>query len=187
MALYTGKGDDGASSLFDSPKGVRTPKSDPLFEALGTCDELTSVVGWVKAHAKEETVDVLGEPLAKVLHGVQDVLFTIQAELAGAPKTVPETDVRAVEARIHFIEKTLPPITTFLVPGATELSARLDVARTLARRVERRVVSVHEAGVRSVGEGSRRYLNRLSSLFYALVRYVNHMSGAEENAPAYRG
>lgn len=186
MALYTGKGDGGSTKLFDSPKGKRHSKSDPIFEALGTCDELNTIIGWAKARAKEEHLILFGKLFSKELHTVQDVLFTVQAELAGASKSVPKEVVEDMETSIHFIEKALPPITTFLVPGGTELSARLDIARTLARRAERRMVTLHESKERQTGEETRRYMNRLSSYLYACVRYVNHLHGVDELPPEYR-
>jgi cob(I)alamin adenosyltransferase len=186
MALYTGKGDAGTTKLFDSPSGVRVRKDDPIFEALGTSDELNTIIGWAKVEARRTKMDCLGRPMAGLLHEVQDALFTAQAELAGAPKHIPEQSVKDMETLIHFIEQVLPPITSFLVPGGTELSARLDIARTLARRVERRVVTVHESDTRAVSEHTRRYLNRLSSLLFALGRYVNYRSGIEELPPVYK-
>lgn len=185
MALYTGKGDDGSTKLFDSAKGKRITKSDPIFEALGTCDELNTVIGWAKTRAKEEHFILFGDMFFKSLHATQDILFTVQAELAGAKKSVSREVVEEMETTIHFIEKALPPITTFLVPGGTELSARLDVARALARSAERRIVALHESGERKVSEETRRYMNRLSSYLYACVRYVNYVHGVDELPPEY--
>jgi cob(I)alamin adenosyltransferase len=128
---------------------------------------------------------VLGQKLRIVLHDVQNHLFTLQAEIAGAPKSIPLSSVEALGVFINRLEAEMPPITTFLVPGATELSARLDIARAVSRRAERRIVTLHESGERVVSESSRAYANRLSSLLYALTRYVNHTEGIEENPPEY--
>jgi cob(I)alamin adenosyltransferase len=184
MSLFTGKGDKGTSKLFDTPSGVRVSKGDVIFEALGTLDELNTFVGWTKVIAKEAAFE--GQLIADVLHDVQDHLFTLQAEIAGAPKSVPEESVAALELIINAIEGALPPITTFLVPGGTELSARLDVSRAMSRRVERMLVRLQESGERELGEHSMRYANRLSSLLYALVRWVNHQSEVSETPPAYK-
>ncbi|HET8581553.1 MAG TPA: cob(I)yrinic acid a,c-diamide adenosyltransferase [Candidatus Paceibacterota bacterium] len=184
MAFYTGKGDGGTSKLFDTTSGVRVPKSSPIFEALGTFDELTTIVGFAKVAARELPVEE--KSAAAILHEVQDHLFTIQAELAGAGKTIPEASVAAIEGIINGIESSLPPVTTFLVPGATELSARLDMARAMSRRAERRLVILNERGERPIGEHTLRYANRLSSLLYALARLANHAAGADEAAPSYR-
>ena len=184
MSLFTGKGDKGTSKLFDTPSGVRVSKAAVVFEALGTLDELNTFIGWTKVAAKESSVE--GVLMADVLHDVQDHIFTLQAEIAGAPKSIPEESVASLELIITAIENALPPITTFLVPGGTELSARLDMSRALSRRVERVLVRLQESGERELGEHSMRYANRLSSLLYALVRFVNHQAEAKESAPKYK-
>lgn len=185
MALFTGKGDQGTTKLFDSGPGQRASKTSPIFECLGMLDELNTLVGWCKAGAPENLV-IQERPIKTILHEVQDHLFTLQAEVAGAPKSVPLSSVEALGTLINNIEAEMPPIKTFLVPGGTELSARLDIARAVARRAERRLVTVHESGERVVSDSSRAYANRLSSLLYALTRIVNHRAGVSENPPAYK-
>lgn len=184
MALFTGKGDGGSTKLFDSGPGKRVSKSAPVFECLGMLDELNTLVGWCKAESPDDFI-VQEQKLRMVLHDVQNHLFTIQAEVAGAEKSIPLSSVEALGVFINRIEAEMPPITTFLVPGATELSSRLDIARAVARRAERRLVTLHESGERQVSESSRSYANRLSSLLYALTRLVNHKSGVQENPPSY--
>ena len=121
-----------------------------------------------------------------LLRNVQDHLFTIQAEVAGAPgKMVPLTSVERLGELIKQIEGSLPPVTSFLVPGATEFAARLDITRAVSRRVERRLVGLHESQEREISASSRAYANRLSSLFYALTRLANNRAGVEESPPAY--
>lgn len=184
-AFFTGKGDDGASKLFDSPKGVRVTKISPIFECLGMLDELNTIVGWCKVAAAESGLEAEGKPVRIILHDVQDHLFTIQAEVAGASKSVPLSHVEAMGVFINRIEASLPEVKSFLVPGGTELSARLDIARAVSRRVERRLLTLHESGERDVSASSRAYANRLSSLLYALTRLANHYEGVSEHAPAY--
>jgi cob(I)alamin adenosyltransferase len=185
MAFFTGKGDGGTTKLFDTPQGQRVTKTSPIFEALGMLDELNTLIGWCKAGCDEEFA-FGGRSGKEMLRDVQDHLFTIQAEVAGAPKAVPEQSVEALSTLVKAIEASLPPVTSFLVPGATEFSARLDIARAVSRRVERRLVALHESGEREVSAGSRAYANRLSSLLYALTRLANHYSGVEESSPSYR-
>ena len=185
MALFTGKGDKGTTKLFDSAPGQRVSKSSPIFECLGQLDELNTVVGWVKVECPEN-FDVVGRKGKELLHEVQDHLFTIQAEAAGAPKSVPQASVEALSNLINTIEKELPEIKSFLILGGTELSARLDIARAISRRTERRLVTLHESGERTISESSRAYSNRLSSLFYALARLTNHRAGFIEKPPFYR-
>lgn len=186
MALFTGKGDGGTTKLFDTPSGVRVTKSSPIFECLGQLDEMNTIVGWAKVACPDDFV-VQGRAGKEILLEVQDHLFTIQAEAAGAPKSVPSSSTEALSALINEIEKELPEIKTFLVPGGTEFGARMDIARAISRRCERRLVALHESGERAISESSRAYANRLSSLFYALARLANHRAGIIEVPPTYRG
>ena len=188
MALYTGKGDGGTTKVFDSKD--RIPKSSELPEALGSLDELNSFVGLAKVRARQvqdSGVSIGGKACStsEILFTVQETLFIIQAEVAGAGKSVEEAKVKWVEAVIHAIEKEIPPITTFTIAGGTELAALLDVARTLARRAERRVVAVENTGARALSASTRAYLNRLSSLLFALARLANFKSGIKEESPSY--
>ncbi|OGG56488.1 ATP:cob(I)alamin adenosyltransferase [Candidatus Kaiserbacteria bacterium RIFCSPHIGHO2_02_FULL_55_20] len=185
MALFTGKGDDGSTKLFDSEPGKRASKASPIFECLGMLDELNTLVGWCKAECPDNLV-TQEQKVKMLLHDVQNHLFTLQAEVAGAPKSIPLSSVEALGVLINRIEGEMPPIKTFLVPGGTELSSRLDIARAVARRAERRLVTLHESGEREVSASSRAYANRLSSLLYALTRLVNNRAGIVEDAPAYK-
>jgi len=177
MAFFTGKGDGGTTTIFGCDQ-KRISKSSELPEALGALDELNSFIGLAKVRADAST--------AKTLREVQENLFIVQAETAGAPKSVTEEKVKDIEAVIHAIEKEIPPITNFSIAGGTELSALLDVTRTLARRAERRLVAVHEGGTRELSENTRAYINRLSSLFFALARRANHKAGIVEENPKYQ-
>lgn len=182
MTFFTGKGDDGSSRVLDSQQ--RASKASPIFETLGMLDELNSLVGWCKAETPED-MTIQERKMKLVLHDVQNNLFTIQAEVAGAAKSIPLSTVEHMGVFIKAVEASMPPVKTFLVAGATELSSRLDIARAVSRRAERRLVQLHESGERQVSESSRAYANRLSSLLYALTRYVNHQSGVEEMPPEY--
>lgn len=186
--LYTGKGDDGMTKIFGCCD-QRISKSSAVAEALGALDEANSFLGVVKVHPHTGEIT---ETLAEVQHN----LFIVQAEIAGADKHIAEGKVRAMEADINAIEAELPPIKSFFVSGGTELASLLDFARTLARRAERRVVAVaEEASPAHGGSPERRqavsketlaYLNRLSSLLYALARQANYKSGITEESPRYR-
>ncbi|MDE1966008.1 MAG: cob(I)yrinic acid a,c-diamide adenosyltransferase [Patescibacteria group bacterium] len=189
MALYTGRGDDGTTKVFDSKE--RVLKSSELPECLGTLDELNSFIGLCKARARAEggpsvTLGRTRYDCARILHGVQETLFIIQAEVAGAQKKVGKARLTEAERLIHAIEGVIPPIVSFSIAGGTELSALLDVARTLARRAERRLSSVEGAGLRKLSLHTRAYANRLSSLLFALARLANHESGLAEESPRYR-
>ena len=176
--LYTGKGDDGTTKTFGCCD-QRISKSSAITEALGALDEINSFLGVVKVSAHVDA-------LAEILADVQQNLFIVQAEIAGADKHIVSEKVREMEGIINTIEAELPPIKNFFISGGTELAALLDFARTLARRAERRVVSVTEEGKVAIGKYTIAYLNRLSSLLYALARQVNHKSGITEEPPTYR-
>jgi len=186
--LYTGKGDGGTTKVLDSKE--RVPKSSSLPECLGTLDELNSFIGLCKVRA-EDAADVsvrMGKKkrrAAEILRGVQEVLFVIQAETAGAPKRVGKRRVAEIETIVNAIEKEIPPITKFSIAGGTELAALLDVARTLARRAERRLSAVEGEGLRIFSPHTKAYANRLSSLLFALARFANAKSGVKEEAPLY--
>ena len=184
MSLYTKKGDDGKTSVFGCDQ--RLSKSSSITEALGVLDEANSYLGVCKVQAVTDNF-VLGDmDIAKVVHELQDDMFTIQAELAGADKTIPEEKVKLLESLIAEIEKELPEIKSFFISGGTELASRFDSARALTRRAERRVVGVHDEGIRKVGKYTLAYLNRLSSILYALARFANHQRDIIENAPDYK-
>lgn len=183
--LYTGKGDDGTTKTFGRCD-QRISKSSAVAEALGALDEVNSFLGVVKVRVDAAGIVFGDMPYAKILHTVQQNLFTIQAEVAGADKHIAEEKVREVEAIVNGIEAELPPIKTFFISGGTELAALLDVARTSARRAERRVVAAHEEGKTPVGKETLAYLNRLSSLLYAMARQANYKSGITEEPPSYR-
>lgn len=176
--LYTGKGDTGTTTAFGCNQ-QRISKSSELPEALGSLDELNAFLGYVKMKSG-------GQPrIREIVHDVQEELFIVQAEVAGADKRVGEERVKEVEDRVNAIEKEIPSLKGFSIAGGTELSALLDVARTLARRAERRIIAVHELKIREIESPTLAYMNRLSSLLFALARLANHLAGVAEENPRY--
>ena len=176
--LYTRKGDGGTSGLFGTKK--RFPKNSPIYDALGTLDELNSLLGVCWAHAE----DIMGEiSIQKEIRSVQEALFIIQAEIAGSDKQIGTVRVDALESAIDSIETLIGNPHAFTIPGATTLSAFLDYARAVARRAERSFITAH--GKRKVSARSLTYLNRLSSLLYALARYAAAKEGVREASPTY--
>src|SRR3989338_6257462 len=119
--LYTGKGDSGTTKMFGCDQ-QRISKSSELPEALGALDELNAFVGFVKMRSSEEP------RIADVLRDVQEKLFIVQAEVAGADKKVEESAVKQIEDIVNGIEKEISPLKGFSIAGGTELSALLDVA-----------------------------------------------------------
>ena len=100
--------------------------------------------------------------------------------------TITAEKVKRVENIVDEIEKIFPPIKSFFISGATEDGAVFDIRRTLARRAERRVVAAKEEGKMKVNDETLSYLNRLSSLLYALARIASQIEGAEEIKPDYK-
>lgn len=182
--LYTGKGDKGTTKLFNTPSGERLPKTHPVFEALGTVDELMAHIGFLKARMRQADAMIGETRVDAVLHGVQETLFVLQAELAGANMSIAEDRVAELGSLVDSIEKLLPPIKTFFIAGGTELSAQADLCRAVSRRMERAVLRAVEAG-NIVSPASLAYANRLSSLLYAIARLLNHNAGESETPPSY--
>lgn len=183
--LYTRKGDDGTTKYFDSKSKERVSKSSCRTESLGVLDELNSFLGLIKVKASDATWSVGGKSLAEIIFWIQNNLFIIQAEVAGSDKKVEQGKVLEMEGWIDGIEKELPPIKTFFISGGTELASLLDISRTLARKAERRLVGAQEESSISIGQNILAFMNRLSSLFYALARLTNHKSGIKEVSPSY--
>ncbi len=175
--LYTKKGDGGTTKFFGCDQ--RRTKASATAEALGALDELNSWLGYVRAVSQSSD-------LATGLMAVQHNLFIVQAEVAGADKKISLAKVTALENAIDAIEKELPPIKSFFLPGGCPDGALLDYARTVVRRAERRVIRAQDEGAIKLGPDTLAYLNRLSSYLYALARLVNRRSGIKEEPPHYQ-
>lgn len=171
---YTRRGDGGTSGLFGTKE--RLPKDHPVYHALGTLDELNSWLGICKARSNEPAVQ-------QALAAVQENVFIMQAELAGADKHLTEETLTELEANIEELERALPAPHSFLVPGANVESAYLDYARAVCRRAERAVVTA--ATHQALSPQTCAYSNRLSSYLYALARNAAQKNGVEEHAPSY--
>jgi cob(I)alamin adenosyltransferase len=180
--LFTGKGDNGTTKLFGCDQ--RMSKSSAISEALGSVDEINALIGMLKM--KGGDIKAVSElTYHQLLSDVQQDLFIVQAQLAGADKQMDVPRVAKVEAWINAVEAELPPITSFFVSGGTELGALADYVRTVARRAERRVVAALEIPDPSSKPPMFQYMNRLSSLLYALARLANHRAGVTEEKPHY--
>jgi len=167
MKIYTRKGDDGTTGLYG---GGRVPKDSAAPEAYGTVDEAQAALGLARAAAAK-----CGELDGILVHLERD-LWVLMAELAtevenahklvdGATRVTVEM-VAALEGRIDDLTARFEQPTEFVVPGETEVAARLDVARTVVRRAERRAMAVAAEGSQVVP-----YLNRLSDLVWTLARW----------------
>lgn len=182
MKIYTKTGDDGTTGLFG---GARVKKASARVEAYGTCDELNAVIGVARA-AK------LGAFVDGVLAAVQVDLFTLGAELATVPgkeenlgmALLGAEDAVRLEHAIDEAEKDLPPLKNFVLPGGSPQAAALHLARTVARRAERAVLSLDDAPAR---REVVVYLNRLSDLLFVLARRANADAGVADVPWAPRG
>jgi cob(I)alamin adenosyltransferase len=173
VKIYTRKGDDGTTGLW---YGGRVPKHAWRPEAYGSVDEAASALGLARAAAERD-----GELYADILR-VQTELFVAGAELATAPEASGRLEEGVSKVSADMIERLesdidrymdrvdLPP--KFVIPGGTELSARLDVARTAVRRAERRVAALKDDGDLA-DETVLTYLNRLSDALFAMARYAD--------------
>lgn len=170
MSIYTRTGDKGTTALFG---GKRVLKCDELVDVYGSIDELNSWVGLVAS--KLPTVDV-----QEFFSLLQSDLFSIGSALSGFNADISFLDerVREMEARIDSMEKDLPKLTNFILPGGSELGAYLHLARAVCRRVERQAVALHQT--QELNGIVIRYLNRLSDFLFMLARFVNKEFGSVE-------
>lgn len=173
--LYTRTGDDGTTSLVG---GTRAPKDCDRLEAYGTIDELNSWLGLLAAEP-----DILPER-RDLLHKVQNTLFDIGAHLATEPNStwqptpIPTAVVETIEMQIDRIDSALPPLRQFILPGGSEAAARANIARTVARRAERRIITLQRTT--NIDANIPKYINRLSDLLFAMAREININTGHDE-------
>lgn len=175
MKIYTKKGDGGQTSLIG---GTKVLKDNIRIEAYGTVDELNSSLGLVKDHTEDLEVKVF-------LKSIQDRLFTIGSVLAcdpeGAKMLLPdlkEEDVEAIEDQIDQMNKVLPELKNFLLPGGHPSNSFCHLSRCICRRAERRVISLRTEA--DVDDLIIKYLNRLSDYLFVLGRKMSVDKGVEE-------
>jgi cob(I)alamin adenosyltransferase len=190
MKIYTKAGDDGKTSLLGSGGAARVGKHDARVDCYGTVDELNASIGWAAVAAGE--VVAVPSPgagpatFADLLCEIQNDLFLVGSHLAladgaPAPALLPPLDEAAVsrlEMQIDAAEAELPPLRNFILPGGSELAARLHVTRTVCRRAERRVVQF--AQDRPVPRTILTFLNRLSDWLFVHARLANRRAGIED-------
>jgi cob(I)alamin adenosyltransferase len=176
MKIYTKAGDDGKTRLLGPD---RVSKDSARLEAYGTVDELNAVLGVARAGGLDVATDELVEQ-------IQHDLFVLGASLADPSPTgrfqaaIRAEHVEALESQIDALEAELPPLSAFILPGGTVAGAHFQLARTVARRAERRVVSLRDQPGQHVAPFAIRYLNRLSDLMFVLGRAVNHRAGVAD-------
>lgn len=178
MKIYTRTGDAGKTSLR---WGERIGKDALRVEVYGTVDEANAFVGLAISHLQHTAT----EPLQAMLLRIQRELFDVGADLATPPNRekgespkVTEPLVTQLEADIDQLETGLEPLRTFVLPGGTGAASALHVARTIARRAERRLVTLAEQ--ERVDPLLLKYLNRLSDFLFVAARSANRSLGAED-------
>jgi cob(I)alamin adenosyltransferase len=167
--IYTRTGDKGTTGLGD---GSRVEKDTLRVEAYGTVDELNSAIGLLL------TADLV-EAIATCLERIQHELFDLGGELCMPGYTlIPDSYVDDLEHDLDGFNSGLPPLKDFILPGGSEAAARCHLARTIARRAERRLISL--ARDEDVNPVSIRYLNRLSDLLFVIARVLARHEGGRE-------
>jgi len=173
--IYTRGGDGGQTSLGN---GDRVAKHDLRVEAYGTVDEANAVIGLARLHASTA--------LDQLLARVQNDLFDLGADLctpeADTEKSKPRlrihpSQVTRLESDIDAANAPLAPLTSFILPAGTPLSAHLHLGRTVVRRAERLVSAL--AAVEPVNNVALQYLNRLSDLLFVLARAANNQGESD--------
>ncbi len=171
--IYTRTGDKGSTRLST---GEPVSKASLRVEAYGGVDETNAFIGVARQHASEDP------ELDAMLERIQNDLFDLGADLATPeqnekpewePLRVVEAQVERLEAEIDLINERLSPLTSFVLPAGSALSAALHVARTVCRRAERTCVALAATEGEIVGQPALKYLNRLSDLLFVAARRAN--------------
>jgi len=177
MKIYTKGGDQGETGLFS---GARVPKNHVRIQAYGDLDELNAILGLVLGQDKVPT------PLYDRLFRIQNELFQLGAELA-TPSNVKSSvivlglqAISMLEDEIDEMQKQVPTLKNFILPGGIELSALLHFARTVCRRMERHLVDLCQA--ESVRPEVLCYINRLSDHLFVCARWANANNGVKDVA-----
>ena len=184
MSIVTKTGDDGSTALMF---GRRVLKTDVRVAAYGSIDELNAAIGAVRAFSDDADIN-------EALLAIQAELVTVMGELAVAPqdlgryvekgfKLVTPEMAEELTARVYDLERNHRiSFQHWATPGATRISALLDVARTVCRRAERGVITLRESG-EQVNAEAVRYLNRLSDLLWLYARWFETKAGVAGDAP----
>jgi cob(I)alamin adenosyltransferase len=177
MKIYTKAGDLGKTSLRN---GTRVDKSDIRVDAYGAIDELNSLIGTGAAFLAGSSKNAGGR-VCEQLRSIQHDLLDIGSILANPGQQSAGLEQRTLELEemIDWMTEKLPPLTQFILPGGTVPSGMLHIARTVARRAERRVVFLSRK--EAVDPFVLVYLNRVSDALFTMARFVNHLEGQKEN------
>ena len=168
--LYTKTGDDGTTGLGD---GSRTTKDSARIEAVGTIDELNSWIGLLLAELPAD--EQLIEPLTDIQHR----LFDLGGELAVPGFQLIQAEmVSDLETLCDQLNEELPPLKEFILPGGSKSAGLCHMARAVARRAERIIVTLSKE--ETVGDDLKRYINRLSDVLFVMARQLARRDGGQE-------
>lgn len=175
MQYYTKRGDQGNTNIIT---GRTVRKDSSRVEAYGTIDELNSLIGFVVSQ-----VDGKNQELRNELVTIQHFLFDCGTDLAVPDEKIPykisEKEISFLEQRIDYYTFIPPEVDKFIIPGGSPLASLIQLARTVTRRAERRIVTfVNEE--EKTNKQVQIFVNRLSDYFFALGRVVNHTEGMKE-------
>jgi len=167
--LYTRTGDDGTSGLSG---GTRIAKNHERMNAMGTVDELNSVIGLLICKLDDKELETL-------FTAIQHDLFNIGGEISMPGHSFIKAEkISELEAKIDLFNESVEPLKDFILPGGSEAASVCHIARATARRAERDVITLHQQ--EEVYETTRQYLNRLSDLLFAAARIINLRLGQED-------
>ncbi|WP_255195485.1 cob(I)yrinic acid a,c-diamide adenosyltransferase [Halorarius litoreus] len=178
MKIYTGRGDEGMTDLRDMS---RVSKTSPRIEAYGTVDEVNSAIGVLRPSGYDD-VDADLKRIQNHLHIVQADLATPDSEDEDTPH-IESRHVDELEAMMDGYDEELDPLDHFILPGGSDVGAKLHQARAVCRRAERRTVDLAKDD--PINAEVVAYLNRLSDGLFTLARVVNKRDGVPEEAPEY--
>lgn len=176
--VYTKSGDQGRSRLAG---GQEVAKDDARLEAYGTVDELNAVIGTVLELSDWSELTDVQQHLSRIQHELFDLggeLATLKEDRHPKQILISEDDIRRLETEIDEVNEALPSLKSFILPGGGTCSALMHQARTVCRRAERRIVSLH--AVDEQRSELVQYLNRLSDWFFVMGRHVTMAGGHEE-------
>ncbi len=175
MKIYTKFGDSGETSLIHN---VKVSKDSERVQACGSVDELSCYLGLIQSK-------LLDRPYPEILDKLQPLLFEIGSELATSPEKTEKAPMilgqeptLELEASIDEMDADLSPLKNFILPGGTEISSHIHVARAICRRLERNVVRLNHN--EKVNPNILIFINRLSDLLFVLARYFNKLDGTSD-------
>lgn len=174
MKIYTKQGDGGQTQVY-AKEVLRLDKDDALLECYGTLDELNAWIGVIQAKLKTSTPSnfMALQGFSSELQNIQQQLFAIGFAISDQAK-LSDDMINALELSIDAMQMEVMPQTKFILPGGHPVAADVHVARTVARRAERRLVSLSK--VHDVHPLALSFVNRLSDYLFVFSRLVNHIT-----------